>query len=225
MLAAIFILGGYLIGAIPTGLVVGLYGFGEDIRTKGSGNIGFTNTLRVLGPAAAFLVLAGDVAKGFCVVGAAAFTFSGAPSLLTKPDVVSITDALIVVSVASAALLGNNFSIYLRFQGGKGIGIASGIILAFAPGIAAILFLIWIAVILISRYVSLASIAIALCFPVLMYFFFRLWPYEVFSIAASALAIFRHRSNIKRLLNGTELKFGESSDASPADGREGRAKR
>ena len=211
VVALLFVVAGYFIGAIPSGLMVGVYGYGTDIRSKGSGNIGFTNTLRVLGPLAAAIVLALDVAKGLAAVGVTSLVFTGAPTLFSSPAKVSIEDSLIIVLVAAATLIGNNFSIYLRFKGGKGIGVASGIIIGFSPLIAAILLAIWIAVIALTRYVSLASITIAIGFPILMFFFFDLWPYQVFSILAAALAISRHGANIKRILDGTELKFGQQS--------------
>ncbi len=215
--ALLFVIAGYFIGAIPTGLVVGAFGYNVDIRSKGSGNIGFTNTLRVLGPLAAAIVLTIDVAKGLAAVGVTSLVFSGAPTLLSSPTSVSIDDSLVVVFVAAAALIGNNFSIYLRFQGGKGIGVASGIIIGFSPIIAIILLAIWILVIATTRYVSLASITIAAGFPILMFFFYDIWPYQVFSLLAAVLAISRHKANIKRILDGTELKFGEESGKTSSD--------
>ena len=217
LVALLFVFAGYFIGAIPTGLVVGAYGYDTDIRSQGSGNIGFTNTLRVLGPLAAAIVLTLDVAKGLAAVVVTSLIFSGAPTFISSPAVISIQDSLVVVFVSAAILIGNNFSIYLRFQGGKGIGVASGIIIGFSPVIAIILLIIWILVIVFTRYVSLASITIAAGFPILMFLFFDLWPYEVFSLLAAILAISRHRANIKRLFLGTELKFGQQSENISSD--------
>ena len=158
IIAAALIAVSYLIGSIPTGLLVGLYGYGVDVRQQGSGNIGSTNTLRTLGVIAALLVLAGDVAKGFISVSLAGLLFPQAPTLVTGYGGVGIFHSLVVVLSAMSAMVGNNFSIYLRFHGGKGIGITAGIILALSPAIAGILFLIWITIIFIARLVSLASI-------------------------------------------------------------------
>lgn len=211
--AVIFVIGSYLIGSIPTGLLVGLYGYGVDIRKQGSGNLGATNALRALGGGAGIIVLAGDILKGFMAVTIAGLFFPGAPiAIHPNPEHLAVADALVVVAAAMAAMIGNNYSVYLKFQGGKGIGITTGLILAIAPKIALILFIIWVTVILISRYVSLASLVIALFFPVLMYYFYGfIWPYVLYSILAAILAVFSHRSNIRRLLNGSELKVGAQS--------------
>ena len=217
LVVLLFVFAGYFIGAIPTGLVVGAFGYDTDIRSQGSGNIGFTNTLRVLGPLAAAIVLTLDVARGLAAIIVTSLVFSGAPTFLSAPAAISIQDSLVVVFVAAATLIGNNFSIYLRFQGGKGIGVASGIIIGFSPIIAIILLIIWILVIALTRYVSVASITIAACFPILMFFYFDLWPYEVFSLLAAFLAISRHGANIKRLFLGTELKFGQQSENISSD--------
>jgi len=212
IIAAAIITASYFIGAIPTGLLVGLYGYGVDVRQQGSGNIGSTNTLRTLGVTAALLVLAGDVAKGFISVSLAALLFPHAPTLITNYGSVYIFDSLVVVLSAAMAMVGNNFSIYLKFHGGKGIGITAGIILALSPAIAGILFLIWVTILAVTRLVSLGSIIIALLFPVLMYLFFgELWPYIAFSLLAAAMAVFRHRTNIARLYERKELRLGETA--------------
>lgn len=211
IIAAAIIVASYFIGAIPTGLLVGLYGFGVDVRHQGSGNIGSTNTLRTLGTTAALLVLAGDVAKGFISVSIAGLLFPRAPTLISNSGSVYLFDSLVIVLAALAAMIGNNFSIYLKFRGGKGIGITAGIILAISPAIAGILFLIWITILIVTRLVSLGSIVIALLFPVLTYVFFgAIRPYMVFSLLAAAMAVFRHRSNISRLYKGKELRLGET---------------
>lgn len=216
ILAAITVIASYLVGSIPTGLLVGLYGYGVDIRKTGSGNIGSTNALRALGTSAAIIVLVGDITKGFLAVSFTSLFFADAPTfvanIVSLEAKTSTVDALVVVLAAIAAMLGNNFSIYIKFHGGKGIGIATGIILAMTPIIAIVLFFVWLVVFVVSRYVSLGSVIIALLFPLLMYYFYgHVWPYVVFSVAASVLALIRHRSNIQRLLTGTELRFGDQA--------------
>lgn len=211
--AAIF--SAYILGSVPSGLLIGKYGWKVDPRAHGSGNIGFTNVWRVVGLPAAALVLLADAGKGAAAVLLAGFLFGGAPTALTIARQPRLADAAVVALAALVALLGNNYSVFLRFRGGKGVGIASGIILALEPMIAAALFIIWLTVVALTRYVSLASLIIAVLFPILMFYFQPHNPaYIVFAITAAAVVFVRHRANIGRLMSGTELKVGRDEPGS-----------
>jgi len=185
----------YLIGSIPTAYVVGRYVYKFDIRRSGSGNIGATNALRTMGTIPGLVVLATDVFKGLLAVwlGQAA----GGPQLAAL--------------AALLAIIGHNWSVFLEFRGGRGVATAAGAVLAMAPLVILWAVLIWITVIVLSRYVSLGSLIAAAITPFLMLFFNHPWPYVLFTFAGAALIIYRHRPNIKRLLEGTEHKLGERS--------------
>lgn len=182
----------YLIGSIPFGFLVGRYIYGVDIRTIGSQNIGTTNAFRNLGAAAGALVLAGDLGKGLIAV------------LMAK--VFAGTDTAMALS-ACGVIAGHNWPLFLRLRGGKGIATACGALLIFTPKILLILLLIWLVIVTISRYVSLGSIIVAGMFPVMVFILERdRAVLLVFSIVAGAVVIWRHKSNIGRLLDGTETK-------------------
>jgi glycerol-3-phosphate acyltransferase PlsY len=203
----------YFIGSIPFGLVVGKIGYGKDIRQYGSGNLGATNTFRVLGLLPGIIVLVLDALKGVLAVGLASYLFPNAPTLLQHPQNTNLYHALVVVLTGMAVICGHNWSIYLRFSGGKGIATGAGALLMLVPLIVLILLVVWAVITVITRYVSLASITIALIFPILMIILYSLnLPYILFSLAAASVVIYKHKSNIKRLLAGEESKIGESVD-------------
>lgn len=213
LIAFVIIAAAYLIGSIPFGLIVGKIGYGKDIRQYGSGNLGATNTFRVLGPLPGLLVLILDALKGILAVGLASYFFPNAPSLIQHPQNTNFYHALVVVLAGMAAICGHNWSIYLKFSGGKGIATGAGVLLMLVPMIVLILLVIWAVITAITRYVSLASIIIALIFPILMIIFYsHNFPYIVFGLAAATVVIYKHKSNIKRLLAGEESKIGESVD-------------
>lgn len=195
----------YLIGAIPTGLLVGKIGYGVDIRNQGSGNIGSTNAQRVLGDRAGYTVLVLDICKGLAVTLGAAWVAVDAFRLPPQPDP---SASLIIVAAAAAAIIGNVFPIYIGFKGGKGMGVGTGVLLAMVPLIVLVLVVVWLVVRAATRYVSVASLLVALLFPVLMW-----WrhpnnlPYLVFSIFAAVLVVYSHRGNVKRLLAGNEARI------------------
>lgn len=188
------LVGAYLLGSLPFGVLVGRLWAGVDIRDHGSGNIGFANMLRVLGPLPGLLVLIGDVAKG------AAGAYLG--RTLTGSDL-----AALLAAVASVA--GHNWSIFLRFRGGRGVNTTAGAFGYLAPQPILAAFTVWALVVILTRYVSLASIIAALTAPIFMWVFGYPYPYVAFMLLAAVFIVFRHRANIKRLLQGTESKIGQ----------------
>lgn len=194
---AIAIIGGYLLGSVPFGLVLcKIFGYG-DIRKIGSGNIGATNVLRTGNKPLAFATLVLDIGKG----AAAVFAIRA----LVTPDENGL---LLGVIAGAAAVIGHNFPIWLKFKGGKGVATALGTMLAvFWPaGAAAIA--TWLIVAAIFRYSSLASLVSLVAPPVV----FWIYDFQASAVIAACLTImiwFRHRANIDRLRNGTETKIGK----------------
>ena len=188
----------YLLGSIPFGFIAGLIA-GIDVRKHGSGNIGATNTLRVLGKKYGYSVFVADVLKGFLAVRIALLLARFDPS---TGDFIGILAAFFVV-------VGHSFPIWLRFRGGKGVAAAAGACLGLVPLATLIAVLIWIATFLIFRYVSLASIvaAIALALSALFLGYAADPILLTFTCLIAALIIFRHRSNIVRLLERREPRF------------------
>jgi acyl phosphate:glycerol-3-phosphate acyltransferase len=193
-------LAGYLLGSIPTGYLAGR-SRGIDIRKQGSGNIGATNVFRVLGKRAGIFVLFIDAMKGLLavlVVPPMVLLVLGNP--FVEPGALETS----VILGGVSAILGHNFTCWLRFKGGKGIATTAGAVLALAPLAFLSALAVWLIVLAWSRYVSLASIAAAVCLPLLVF----LWngsPGMIWiSAGLGALAVFKHRSNISRLLHGTE---------------------
>lgn len=217
-MVALIVVVAYLIGAIPSGLIVGRIGYGVDLRDQGSGNIGSTNAKRVLGDAAGYIVLALDVLKGLLVTLGAAWATVGS---LNWPPSPSSSEAILIVAAAIAVIVGNVFPVYIGFRGGKGVGVGAGALLGIVPLIATTLAVIWLATRAITRYVSVASILIALLFPALM-----LWrhpdnlAYIVFSIFAAVLVVYTHRANVRRLVAGEEPRLGaeQREHSDPGDG-------
>lgn len=186
----------YILGSIPFGYVVGRLLTGIDVRTKGSGNIGATNVLRVLGWGPALLVLCCDLSKGALSV------YFG---ILAQG---TLGGAL----CGMAAALGGAYSVFLKFQGGKGIGVGGGIILAAMPMVAAVLIPVWAGVVLLTRYVSLGSIIVAALAPFAAYALHYPPEYVVLAATIGGLAILKHHSNIRRLMSGKERKLGEKAE-------------
>lgn len=188
---------GYFVGAIPFGVVIGQRTAGVDVRKLGSGNIGATNVLRVLGPRTAILVLAMDVAKGIVTV------FIGkwlAPD--TGADIVPLLSGV-------AAVAGHNWSVFLRFGGGKGVATTAGVVIASMPLTALIAIAAFLVVVAITRYVSLGSIVLACALPIAAWQLDRPMPHVLFALILGIMTIWRHRSNIARLLEGSENKLGK----------------
>ncbi len=200
----------YLIGSTPFGVIIARL-HNVDLRSKGSGNVGATNVGRVIGAKWGLICFALDVAKGLAPVLIAVFLVrGGSGELPTAAQQGSL------LGVAFGAIAGHVFSFWLKFRGGKGVATSLGVVLGVFPyftypGLCA--FGVWIAVTAISRYVSLGSIVAAAAFVGLFAAFnaadlAALWPLGTFAAAMAALIIIRHRTNITRLLAGTESKIG-----------------
>jgi glycerol-3-phosphate acyltransferase PlsY len=194
----------YLIGSFPSGYLVGK-SQGIDIRQHGSGNIGATNVLRVMGKKWGYLVFFSDSLKGFIAVKVGVWLASSAGAEATLAAVVA----------GICCIIGHNYTVWLRFKGGKGIATSIGVLLAIVPTmIVLIVLVVWLAVFLVWKYVSLASICAALSLPVTVFALFpfvahgNYWVLVVFSLIVAALAVWRHRPNIDRLLQGKENRFG-----------------
>ena len=184
----------YLLGSIPTGVLLAkIYG-GKDLSKEGSGNIGATNVGRVVGKKAGIITLVGDCLKGII------------PLVITM----AVTGRIpwLISAVALTAFLGHLYPVFNKFKGGKGVATALGVFLVVSP-LATFLAVITFALILyIWRYVSLGSIIAAGIMPALMGIFASSKIYIVLAVIVSGLVIYRHRENIKRLLEGNENKFG-----------------
>jgi glycerol-3-phosphate acyltransferase PlsY len=191
MLFALIVLS-YLLGSIPSGYIVGTLA-GVDVRSAGSGNIGATNVARTVGKRLGVLTLLADTAKGYV------------PVLLALR--IGLGPAATAV-VAIAAVLGHLYPLFLRFQGGKGVATAFGALLATAPAAALILVPVFGIAVLGSRRISVGSIAAALAAPIALWIVSAPAPLIVMGATLGALVIVRHHENIKRLLAGTEPRFG-----------------
>jgi len=193
------LLASYLLGAVPFGLVLARVLRGVDLRKVGSGNIGATNAMRALGKPLGTLAFVLDCAKG--AVPALVF----APHVEARPDLPLLGPVL----CGAAAVVGHCFPVYLRFKGGKGVATACGAIVAIDWPVFVIAGLVWLAFALALRYVSLASLAMGVTFPIAAYVRRPDAPTFIVGCAAlAALIVVRHRANVGRLLAGTEPRIG-----------------
>lgn len=191
----------YLVGSVPTAVWIGKAWHNVDVREHGSNNAGATNTFRVLGKKAGIVVLSVDVAKG---VLATVVPF-GVLALIKNAE---SSLELLRIEAAVLAIIGHIFPLFAQFKGGKGVATSLGVIVGIQPMAAAICIGLFMIVFILSKYVSLGSIAASLLFPVTVFF---LEPGSVivfwFSVALSGGVIFAHKKNIVRLMNGTESKM------------------
>lgn len=195
----------YMLGSIDFGVVVSRGLYHEDIRKKGSGNAGTTNILRTYGKKAAALTLAGDLGKGVVAVLLADVLFG-----LVQPGGGMYGGYV----AAFAAVCGHLWPLWFGFKGGKGVAVAAGAILATQPPVLLALAVVFFALAFSTRIVSLSSIVVAVLYPVFTAFWslhcgYNVWFTTGCAAVMAALVIWMHRANIKRLLNGTEYKFGE----------------
>ena len=198
----------YLLGAVPFGLLIaGSHGI--DLRKIGSGNIGATNLARALGKKWAYFCFVLDFAKGLLPTLAAGFLLN---------DIQGATGLWARLAVGCAAVIGHIFPVYLRFKGGKGVATSFGVAIGLWPYYtlcAGVVLLVWIIVLLIWRYISLASLIASVAFPVVLvaaialipgWEMKTLWPLLIVAILIPVLVFIRHRENLSRLLTGTENK-------------------
>ena len=195
MLSVLLLLGGYILGSVPTGIIAGR-AYGVDVRRSGSGNIGMANVLRTAGKGAAVITMVGDMLKGFV------------PVLLAR---LLTTNDWVVAAVALAAVVGHCWPIFLGFKGGKGVATGAGTSIALAPVVGLALFAFWWIVVLISRYTSLGAIAVMVLSPFVFLLTGQPLPYVVYTVVGGALVLYRHKENARALLNGTERKIGEKA--------------
>jgi acyl phosphate:glycerol-3-phosphate acyltransferase len=192
----------YLLGSIPTGFLVAK-ARGVDIRTVGSGNIGATNVFRALGKPAGILVLLADAAKGWLAVFVVAKLVSGCFYPAAGPQ----ARAWFAIVAGIAAILGHNYTCWLHFKGGKGIATSAGVLVALVWLPLLIILGVWIVVFLVSRYVSLASICASFVLPFAAWFTGENLAIVIVTAALAVLAIYKHKANIKRLMEGTENRI------------------
>lgn len=194
------VIAAYLVGSIPSGLIIGRAVRGVDLRDHGSGRTGATNALRTLGPAFAVLVLLFDIAKGAVPVIAARLI--GA-------------DTTVEVVAAFAAVVGHNWPLYAGFKGGRGVATSLGAIAAMVPFVGVQVVLVGTIVVVASRYVSLGSVVGAAIAPLVLapwvYFHHQPVVYLIFALVGAGLVIVQHRDNIGRLQAGTERRIGETA--------------
>jgi glycerol-3-phosphate acyltransferase PlsY len=183
----------YLIAAIPTGVVLTRLMGGADVRQQGSGNIGATNVYRVAGKMAGILTLSGDILKGFLPLLACKTWLSPTPAQLG--------------AAGAMAIVAHCYPVYLKFKGGKGIATALGIFLVISPQAVLFALGVFLLTVVATRYISLGSILAALSVPLLILMFGYPQPIFLATLFIAILVIWRHRSNIKRLLDGTENRF------------------
>jgi len=218
----------FLLGSIPFGLLIAK-AKGINIREHGSGNIGATNVLRVVGKKYGITCLILDALKGFIpvlialnvirITGHSPLMTFGFPGdwILQLPAADALKGQLVHIGTALAAVLGHNYSPWVGFKGGKGIATSAGVFLALMPAGIGILLIVWVLVFLVSRYVSLASIIAAVVLPLV-----TLWgswhhgriqdgtwnkPLFAFTVLIAVMAVWKHKTNIQRLRAGTENRF------------------
>jgi glycerol-3-phosphate acyltransferase PlsY len=191
----------YLAGSIPSSVWIGKIFYGIDIRNEGSGNAGATNTIRVLGAKAGVPVMLFDVFKGWFAV----FLWHYFTPVGFSPENL----VWYKIALGTAAVLGHVYPVFAQFRGGKGIATLLGVGIALYPESALVVFLLFVAILTISHYVSLSSIIASLSFPMVVVFLFdqKSAPLIVLAIFVALFVPFTHRTNIKRLLTGTESKF------------------
>ncbi len=197
LLCALMTVLGYLLGAIPFGIVVSKAMGLPDPRTVGSKNVGFTNVLRVSGKKAGVLTLLGDMGKGW---------------LLGWVAMQWLTVESFIMIVAFAPVLGHLFSPFLGFKGGKGVATAMGVVLGLSPSIGLLMLLIWLGAVAIWRYSSGGALAAFGCLPVVAIVNEQRQEFFIFTLLVSTLIWIKHKDNIIRLWKGTESKMGQRKD-------------
>ena len=195
----------YLAGSIPTGYIVGRLMKGIDIRNFGSGNMGATNVVRVLGKGPGILTLVIDMIKGLVAVLWIARLFNNDSGF---------SQSNFQLGCGIAAIGGHNWTCFLRFKGGKGVATSTGVFLGLAPYVTLCLVGLWCVSAYLTRYVSLSSIIASTALPIFLWVFDKPIAWVAAGFLLSLISIWKHRSNIKRLLDGKENKIGQKSEIS-----------
>ena len=182
----------YLVGSIPSGLILGKLFWHTDLRKYGSHNIGATNAWRTLGKVPGIIVFLAD-------------SFKGQAGVLLGLSLVGTPLAAVIGGLL--AIVGHSFSLFLRFHGGKGVATSLGVLTMLMGNVTLIVFALWFTIVYMTRYVSLGSVVAGVLTPILAALFAYPMEYIVFTVIAALLVIVRHRENIKRLMNGTENKI------------------
>ncbi len=210
----IVVLLSYIVGSIPTSIMLSKWKHGFDIRTKGSGNAGGTNVFRVLGWKSGVFVMAVDLGKGVIATSLISRLFWD-PTLPFYNRTPFDDFTIIQMICGGAAIVGHVWTVFAGFKGGKGIATAAGMLAGMAPTEFAVSGLVFGTILLASRYVSLGSIGAAVAFPVTLVVRYNIFMDEIpsyatliyFSIAVALFLLYAHRSNIRRLLDGTERQI------------------
>ena len=195
----------YLLGSIPTGFLVAK-GRGVDLQKSGSGNIGATNAMRVLGKPMGIVVLLMDVLKGFAAVWLCNFLLQ-----IFNAPAAGLENYRIVAGIF--AVLGHNYPCWLKFKGGKGVATTTGVYLALAPEALAVALAVFVLALLLTKYVSVGSILAAVALPAAVWFTKEDFFLRMVTIALGIMAILKHRKNIQRLMAGTESRLGQKSQS------------
>lgn len=211
----LIILGSYLIGSFPSAVIISKTFFGFDIRQKGSGNMGSTNAMRVLGWKWGLLVQVLDVLKGILAVNLVYLLFDGQLAFVNSTPFEDITVMKMVAGLF--AVVGHIWSVFVGFKGGKGMNTGGGFLLAIAPTEVAIAFGLFLLVVMVSGYISLGSIIAAITIPTAMFLRHNVFSVDIpgyhiiiyFTIAICLMVVYAHRSNIGRILHGNENKFSK----------------
>jgi len=201
---AVVVIGSYLLGSIPFGYLAGRIA-GIDIRKCGSGNVGATNVIRTLGKSYGYPVFVADFLKGFGAVKMSIL-------IATRVQPEWISSEVFGIAAAISSVLGHSFPVWLRFKGGKGVATSGGALFALAPVAALVGAAIWILTFWLTRYVSVASVTAAAALPLII--LITTWLSQTSgkllvysSVCLAAVVIWRHRSNLSRLMRGTEPRF------------------
>ena len=198
MKEVLLIITAYLIGSIPTALIISRSFFDVDIREYGSGNMGATNTFRVLGSKFGSIVMAGDMLKGILAVA----LYNLLPYYLTN----ELERTNFMIGLGLAAVIGHIYPIWAQFRGGKGVATLFGMLLAMQPIVAVSCVGVFLLVLFLTRYVSLSSILAGVALPICVLWIYNEKEvfYRVFAVAVAALVVLTHQKNISRLLKGNE---------------------
>ena len=189
----------YLLGSIPTGYLMGRFLKGIDIRQAGSGNLGATNVFRVLGKWPGTVTLIFDISKGFLSVAVlGSFCSDG-----------SCSESLSRLFCGLGAIAGHNWTCFLRFRGGKGIATSAGVFLGLSPLVTLVLMAVWALIAYLTKYVSAASVVASVFLPISLFLFNKPREWVIAGIVLTLVSVWKHRTNIRRLMDGTEPRMGE----------------